>query len=221
MSSSNNHPSTPAEITFTEQLSSGLFLIGFKRTFRFVAGQVIGIAIRKDEARRLYSICSGEKENEVHILYKVVDDGYLTPQLSDLEAGNTIWITPPGGVFNSEPGPAVWIANGTGIAPFYSMLHSGLGENKTLIEGNRYLEQFHFYNEFAEILGENYIRCCSAEDADGVYAGRVTGYLEEQSDLNPELKYYLCGSAEMVVEARDILISKGVPFGHIVTEIYF
>ena len=71
--------------------------------------------------RRLYSICSGELEEEIHILYKVVDEGFLTPQLSDLEIGNTIWITAPGGEFTGDKDPAVWIATGTGIAPFYSM----------------------------------------------------------------------------------------------------
>ena len=37
----------------------------------------------------------------------------------------------------------------------------------------------------------------------------------------PCLKYYLCGSAEMVVEIRDILIEKGIPFDRIISEIYF
>ena len=39
--------------------------------------------------------------------------------------------------------------------------------------------------------------------------------------LDPVLKYYLCGSAEMVVDTRDILIEKGIPFENIVSEIYF
>jgi ferredoxin--NADP+ reductase len=59
------------------------------------------------------------------------------------------------------------------------------------------------------------------KDDQGVYSGRVTQYLQEQARLDPNLKYYLCGSAEMVVEARDILISKGIPFEHIISEIYF
>jgi ferredoxin/flavodoxin---NADP+ reductase len=221
MSSSQNHPVQAVAINFSEQLSPGFYLIGFKRSFNFVAGQVIGISLREDNARRLYSICSGENEEEIRILYKVVEDGYLTPQLSDLEAGDTIWISPPGGVFTSNTEPAIWIATGTGIAPFYSMVRSGLGKNKILLEGNRYLEQFHFYEEFSEILGDNYIRCCSKESNESVYAGRVSSYLEEQADLNPDLKYYICGSAEMVVEIRDLLIGKGIPFSHIISEIYF
>jgi ferredoxin/flavodoxin---NADP+ reductase len=221
MTSNSTHSLIQVTISFTEQLSAGIYLIGFNRPFDFLAGQVIGIAIREDDARRLYSICSGEQDDEIHILYKVVDEGYLTPQLSDLEAGESIWITFPTGEFMGSPEPAVWVAAGTGIAPFYSMFRSGLGKNKILLHGNRYLEQFHFYDEFHEVLGDNYIRCCSAESDHGVYAGRVTAYLREQNQLNPKLKYYLCGSTEMVVETRDILISKGIPFENIISEIYF
>jgi len=221
MVSHDNPQVSPVALTFTEELSEGIFLIGFKRNFLFQAGQVIGIAMEENGPRRLYSICSGELEEEIHILYKVVDEGFLTPQLSDLKIGDTIWITTPGGEFTGDKDPAVWIATGTGIAPFYSMLRSGLGEDNTLLHGNRFLEQFNFYDEFRDALGRNYIRCCSAENGEEVYPGRVTGYLEEQEELNPALKYYLCGSADMVVEARDILISKGVPFGNIIAEIYF
>ncbi len=221
MVSQDNHQVSPVSISFTEELSEGIFLIGFKRNFIFNAGQVIGIAMEESGPRRLYSICSGEEEEEIQILYKVVDEGYLTPQLSDLEIGDTIWITAPGGEFTGDKDPAVWIATGTGIAPFYSMFRSGLGENKILLHGNRFMEQFNFYDEFLEALGRDYIRCSSVENGDDVYPGRVTGYLEEQDALNPALKYYLCGSADMVVEARDILISKGIPFGNIISEIYF
>ncbi len=215
------HQVTPVSISYTEELSEGIYLIGFKRNFAFRAGQVIGIAMEENGPRRLYSICSGEQEQEILILYKVVDEGFLTPQLSDLEIGDTIWITIAGGEFTGDKDPAVWIATGTGIAPFYSMLRSGLGENKTLLHGNRYLEQFNFFDEFQEALGQEYIRCCSAEVSEEVYQGRVTGYLEAQEELNPALKYYLCGSADMVVEVRDLLISKGIPFGNIISEIYF
>lgn len=221
MTSEDNHQVSPVTLSFTEELSEGIFLIGFKRNFIFKAGQVIGIAMEESGPRRLYSICSGEQEEEIHILYKVVDEGFLTPQLSDLELGDTIWITAAGGEFTGDKDPAVWIATGTGIAPFYSMLRSGLAENKTLLHGNRYLEQFNFYDEFLESLDRDYIRCCSAENGEDVYHGRVSTYLEEQDELNTSLKYYLCGSAEMVVEVRDILISKGVDFSHIISEIYF
>jgi ferredoxin--NADP+ reductase len=35
------------------------------------------------------------------------------------------------------------------------------------------------------------------------------------------VNYYLCGKALMVVEVRDLLISRGIPFENILSEIYF
>ena len=221
MVSKNKHELFPVSLTSTEEISSGIFLMSFPRNFDFVAGQVIGIAVAEDGARRLYSICSGEKDEEIQILYNVIDEGYLTPRLSDLEAGDTLWITEPRGEFTCEEERAVWIATGTGIAPFYAMLRSGKAGKKILIHGNRYLEQFHFYDEFHAELGDHYIRCCSAETGEGVYHGRVTAYLEEHLLPGPGIKYYLCGSAEMVVDTRDLLIEKGIPFDRIISEIYF
>ncbi len=99
MVAKHSHKLAPVILSFTEELSSGIYLMGFERTFDFEAGQVIGIALAEDGARRLYSICSGEKEKEIWILYNVIDEGYLTPRLADLEAGDTIWITEPRGEF--------------------------------------------------------------------------------------------------------------------------
>jgi len=221
MVAGHKHEVRPVILSFTEELSEGIYLFGFRRSFEFSAGQVIGIALQEKGPRRLYSICSGENEEDIRILYNVIDEGYLTPRLSDLEAGHTIWITEPRGEFLCDSDPAVWIATGTGIAPFYSMLRSGLASEKFLIHGNRFLEQFHFYDEFGASLGESYKRCCTAEEDENVYHGRVTGFIEDLPSLNASLKYYLCGNAEMVVETRDILINRGIPFDHIISEIYF
>lgn len=211
----------PVKISESREISPGSFLISFPRPFSFKAGQVIGICLEENGPRRLYSICSGEAEDEMKILYKVVDEGYLTPRLSDRKAGDEIWITPAGGEFTGDRENAVWIATGTGIAPFYSMLRSGLGGGKNLIHGSRKISGFYFADEFSDRLGKNFVRCCSAEQGDGILSGRVTDYIRELEELDTELKYYLCGSAEMVVETRDLLISRGVPFGSIVSEIYF
>ena len=45
MVTSDNPQVSPVSLTFTEELSAGIYLIGFKRTFLFRAGQVIGIAL--------------------------------------------------------------------------------------------------------------------------------------------------------------------------------
>ena len=85
----------------------------------------------------------------------------------------------------------------------------------------RYLSQFYFSSNFEKSMGERYLRFCTQETAPGVIRARVTQYLKDCDKVTPKLKYYICGSAEMVVEVRDILIGKGVPFDHIIAEIYF
>lgn len=203
------------------EIAPGIFLLGFPRSFDFLPGQVIGIGLQKDGPRRLYSICSGNQDPEVLILYNVVQEGYLTPRLSTLNIGDTIWITEPRGDFLYQDGPGMWIATGTGIAPFYSMLRSGNHKEKKLVHGERYPDRFCFSNEFSETLGKSYIRCCSRDTGPGLFHGRVTDYLEQKAHLPTDINYYLCGRAEMVVEVRDLLIRRGVSFERILSEIYF
>jgi ferredoxin--NADP+ reductase len=100
------------------------------------------------------------------------------------------------------------------------MFRSGMGENKKLIHGVRRLNQFYFEDDLEWSLGDNYVRCCSQESSCDVVPGRVSKYLADLTEL-PSVKYYICGKAIMVVEVRDLLIEKGVPFSNIMAEIYF
>lgn len=202
------------------EISRGVHLISFNRDFDFIPGQVVKIAIDKTHPPRIYSICSGNKEDEVSVLFNIKEDGYLTPKMATMIPGDKILVSQPYGSFTGKMGKAWLIATGTGIAPFYSMIMSGLVKGKTLIHGVRFLNQFYFEDELEETLDENYIRCCSTETSCNVYPGRVTDYLNQLESL-PDAKYYLCGQALMVVEVRDLLIKKGVGFENIMSEIYF
>ena len=203
------------------EIASGAFVLEFKRFFEFEAGQIISIALAADEEPRMYSIASGERDENIQVLFNVVIDGHLTPFLSFLKTGDYIWTSVGFGKFTGTSGEAWWIAQGTGIAPFASMFRSGRKENKFLIHGGRFADSFYYSDEFGPVLKDHYIRCCSRENLPGFFHGRVTDYLNSLQSAAPEPLYYLCGSSEMVVEARDILIRKGVPFQRIVGEIYF
>jgi ferredoxin/flavodoxin---NADP+ reductase len=95
-----------------------------------------------------------------------------------------------------------------------------LAKNQTLIHGVSYLNQFYFEDELEQAFGNNYIRCCSRESSCNTFPGRVTDYLSQLKDF-PDVKYYLCGKSLMVVEIRDFLIDRGIPFSNIEAEIYF
>lgn len=203
-----------------KQLTNNVYVLYLEKPFDFIPGQLVSISIC-DVSPRIYSICSAPSDKFLAVLFDVKPEGKLTPLLARLKEGDKIYISDPFGDFICDSSPAYWIAAGTGIAPFYSMLKAGLGVNKILNHGGRTADSFYFRDEFVEIMGSNYTRCCSKEKGEGVYDGRLTQYLKELSDLPLNYKYYLCGSAEMVVDVRDILISKGIPYQSIFAEIYF
>ena len=209
-----------ATLTRHDEISPGVFVIGFIRQHEFLPGQAIKLGLDQEHPPRIYSICSGTNDDELCVLFNIKEDGFLTPRLAKLKAGDTVYASAPYGTFLGKNEPAWWIATGTGIAPFRSMLRSGMGENKQLVHGVRHLNQFYFSKEFENALGEDYHCCCSAEAMDGVYSGRVTGFVRERK-LPIDHTYYICGQATMAVEVRDLLIAKGIPFEKIMTEIYF
>lgn len=209
------------QIVSNEEISPGVHLISYLRNAEFIPGQVVKIALNEADAPRIYSVCSGNHEEEVRILFNIQKSGLLTPRLSGVVPGETILVSRPYGSFVDTGGPAWWIATGTGIAPFYSMFRSGMAEDKRLIHGARHLNQFYFEDDLEWAFGKDYIRCCSAESSCDTFPGRVTAYLKQEVHIPPEIKYYLCGKALMVVEVRDLLIERGVPFGNILSEIYF
>lgn len=199
-------------------IAENVFLLSFKRDFNFEAGQIIGLTNDPELQPRLYSICSAPQDENVTILFNVKTDGTLTPPLAKVGPGDDLWISKVQGKFVSNGKPAWWIATGTGIAPFYSMYKSGILPEK-VIQGGRRLDDFYFAEEFSQL--KDYVRCATVDIAQGLYPGRLTKYLEELESFPKDIYYYLCGASEMVVDVRSFLINKGVPFDHIITEIYF
>jgi ferredoxin--NADP+ reductase len=155
-----NLPFELKEVTITgnEEISPGVHLISWGRTHDFYPGQVVKIAADLTMAPRIYSICSGNDEPEIRVLFNVKEKGLLTPLLAGVIPGMKIWATKPYGSFRDDKKPAWWIATGTGIAPFYSMFRSGISENRTLIHGVRKLTQFYFEDELEWAMGDQYIR---------------------------------------------------------------
>lgn len=203
------------------EIAPGVFVLKFRRDFTFVPGQVVGITLDPENAPRMYSIASGMQDEDIWILFNIRPLGELTPPLSTAKPGDQIFCTGPSGNFFGSAQPSTWIASGTGIAPFVSMWRSGIRKDKVLIHGGRFMHSFYFQDEFLKKLGDNFIRCCSQETAEDIYHGRLTQWLKEQPELPQNRKYYLCGSAEMVVDTRDILIDKDIPYANILAEIYF
>lgn len=215
-----NHQYHTTNITKIHRLSEDAFVFYFQKLFSFKPGEVVALTLHQQEPARLYSICSGVNESDLAILFKVKPDGFLTPRLAQKTVGDLVFMSKPFGAFYGTQNSDYWIAAGTGIAPFHSMTKSGLAQNKTLIYGGREPGSFYFHEVFKNIDGLNYIPCSSTLKQDGFYEGRLTAYLKSEP-LDIRQNFFLCGSAEMVVQSRDVLIDRGVKYENIISEIYF
>jgi ferredoxin/flavodoxin---NADP+ reductase len=216
------------EDSFTEnrvienrEIAPNVFLLSVERRFDFVPGQWIKITTSQSIPPRMYSICSGKNDKWLQILYNIKPEGILTTQLSQLKKGAALYLSPPSGSFYPPFQNSWWIASGTGIAPFISQYLSESLQNVHLIHGARTLEGFYFQELLKDTTGLDYIQCCSGQTHSTVYAGRLTQYLKEYPQLPSDVNFFLCGSPEMVVDTRDILIQKGIAYSKIGTEIYF
>ncbi len=211
----------PVKVLDNSIITKGVHYLKIEKRFVFRPGQVVAIALNDQDEPRLYSIASGQDANYLGILFDINPSGQLTPEMALLTPDDQIYVSEPFGKFLCEHKPAMWIATGTGIAPFISLAQSGKASDVTLLHGARTLDAFYFSSVFKQILDSRYLRFCTTEQGNGIHSGRLTHYLKSQNDLPPDYKYYLCGNAQMVIDVREILIEKGVPFDHIIAEIYF
>ena len=103
-----NSPITLKEVVITgnDEVSPGVHLISWKRVSGFVPGQVVKITLDPSVAPRIYSVCSGNGESEIRVLFNVKEDGILTPRLSGVIPGMKIWATNPYGSFKDNGRPA-------------------------------------------------------------------------------------------------------------------
>jgi len=192
-----------------------------KSRFKFLAGQHISLSIMGDYQSREYSIYSAEEGNNLEVLVKEVDGGYFSPKLKHLKVGDMVEVHGPFGKFGldtkrKDSHKHVFIASGTGIAPFHSMVKSYPDLDYQLIHGVRYTNEAYEREDYPR---DRYILCTSRDD-NSDFKGRVTTYLQ-QNDFDPKTSFYLCGNSDMIFDAMEILKEKGYDRDNVNVEVYF
>ena len=192
-----------------------------KSRFKFEAGQHISLSISGDYQSREYSIYSAEDADYLEVLVKEVEGGYFSPKLKHLKKGDMVEIHGPFGRFaldtkKRDTHQHVFIASGTGIAPFHSMVKSNPELNYKIIHGVRYGNEAYEREEYDT---ERFLLCTSRDDT-GDFKGRLTAYLKE-AEFDKNSCFYLCGNSDMIFDAMEILKEKGFDRDDVNVEVYF
>lgn len=209
-------------ISEIRQLTESTFVLSMPRCrFSFKPGQHVSISIKGDYQSREYSIYSGNQDDSLEILVKEVDGGYFSPKLKNLKVGDYLEVHGPFGKFGLDQKKQgnfkhVFIASGTGIAPFHSMVKSFPGLDYQILHGVRFPSEAYEKNHYD---ADRYV-LCTTRDTENNFHGRVTDYLRLQS-FEPNTAFYLCGNSDMIFDAMEILKEKGFQREDINVEVYF
>jgi ferredoxin-NADP reductase len=204
-----------SELTFEIELSK-------PASFEFQPGQSIRVVHQQLE--RDYSLVSDPADPTLALCIRNVRDGSLTPLLAAADVGSMISFTGPHGyfIFRTSNRPPFFVATGTGVAPFISMVRSGV-KGFTLLHGVQGPSEL-YYESLIRSATKSYVACLSGSTLDspgpeGVFHGRVTDYLEKNLPAGL-YDFYLSGRIEMV---RDVthLVDERFPGSLVYTEIFY
>ena len=203
-------------------LTESTFIVRIERKdLPFTPGQHLVVGRRGEGEFRQYSILSGISDPFFEILVKEVEDGTVSPKLKKLKPGDEVEINGPMGYFTLSKTqrsvhPLVFIATGTGIAPFNSFVNSYNDLNYKVIHGVRTSNESYAKDSFQK---NRFVLCTSREQGEN-FNGRVTEYLKK-AYFPKETLFYLCGNSEMIFDSMEILKEKGLNPNYMFAEVYF
>ena len=193
--------------------------------FGFVAGQWLSFKTNMpdgEEITRAYSIASPPTDdNRLALCLNRVQDGFMSNFLCDMKDGDEISCQGPFGDFTLRPPmrDTIFVATGTGIAPFRSMLHWLLSvpsrhqsKQLSLIFGNRTEKDIYYHDEFLRMAKDHanfhYLPTLSRGGQD--WQG-LRGYVQEHvpaiAQGRTDMHAYICGLDKMVKANRELLKS--------------
>ncbi len=244
-----------ATVTKYDEINHGLLVLRVTPDFElpeFVAGQyvVLGVpgsypradyTLPEEETwdpdkivKRAYSISSSSQQGEyIEFYIALVHSGALTPRLFALKEGDRVWLGKKiVGMFTLEdvtPGHDImFIATGTGLAPYLSMLRSNYrfedGHQTIAIHGARVSWDLGYMRDLTALAAKwvnfHYLPIIDEVDRDPDWPGK-TGFVFEYindgtvakilgHDMEPaKTSVFLCGNPLMVEGMEKMLVERG------------
>lgn len=187
----------------------------------FLPGQYVQVNIPGTDLQRAYSFSSAPGAKQAEFVVRNVPNGRMSHFLSHLaQPGQAISFSGPYGSFYLRPAqrPMLFLAGGTGIAPFLSMLETlkdsgspfpirmvfGVSNDEDLVALDQ-LEATH-----VQMPAFEYRTCVAATQSAHPRKGYVTEHIETEWLNNGEVDIYLCGPVAMVNAVRDWLKRSGL-----------
>lgn len=184
----------------------------------FLPGQYVNIAVPGSSESRSYSFSSRPGENRISFVIKKIPGGLMSNWLEQAEAGTELKMIGPLGSFylRDAQRPLLFLAGGTGLAPFLSMLEVLARENSQqrihLIYGVTrdldlvLVDQIEAFTD--RLANFTYDTVVAEEASNHQRKGWVTQHMPPEGLHDRDV--YLCGPPPMVDAVRRYFDEKGV-----------
>ncbi|MFO1106800.1 MAG: benzoate 1,2-dioxygenase electron transfer component BenC [Amaricoccus sp.] len=215
-----------AEVIAVDALSATSFglRVRLAKPVGFLPGQYVNIGVPGTDAHRSYSFSSLPGGAEGSFLIRNLPGGTMSTWLGHrAKPGDRLELTGPMGAFYLRPieRPQLWLAGGTGLAPFLAMLE------KVAAEGTAHpIRLYYAVTRAADLVeldrvqaladrigGVELVTILAAPDEDHPRKGFVTDHLGLEDFNNGDVDVYLCGPPPMVEAVRTHMAALGVTPG--------
>lgn len=200
----------------------------------FQSGQYVSVAVDEKGSRRSYSICNrSDIDHGFELLIDMEINGLGVNYFRSLEFGQEIKLIGPMGQFvlqENDNDQVVFIATGSGVAPFRSMILDLLqlrhdSRPITLYWGLRYVHQLFWQDEFEELAQNfpnfSFYPVISKPTPDWTLsAGHVTDLLDVH-DFSQRAGFYICGSTNVIESVSKVLAEHQFQTSQIYHEKFF
>jgi benzoate/toluate 1,2-dioxygenase reductase subunit len=187
----------------------------------FLPGQYVNVEIPGSKLSRSYSFSSAPGASLASFVVRNVPDGRMSSYLSnEAKPGQRVAFSGPYGSFylRETVRPALFLAGGTGIAPFLSMLDAmaagGVKQTVRLVYGvtnDHDLVALERLEEAQRKLpGFAYRTCVVDEASQHPRKGYVTAHVDQEWLNAGDVDVYLCGPTAMVDAVQGWLLRTGV-----------
>ena len=210
-----------------EYINPNLFKVFFNRNgLNFIPGQHFSLSIPGKSINREYSSYTSPDDEELGFLIRRVEGGIMTNYL-EMKIGEPLNIYGPYGSFTQvkqiDSKKIIFIASGTGIAPFVSIKKYNIKDYELFV-GVRHKEDI----VDSEIFNPSKSYYCISRDNNSKknnhYLGRLNNQINKIDYLNnySEAIYMICGNSFMISDIYDILVNdKKINPNQILTESFF
>ncbi|MCU9849001.1 benzoate 1,2-dioxygenase electron transfer component BenC [Defluviimonas sp. WL0024] len=203
------------EVLGVDRLSETSFGLRIKlaKPIGFLPGQYVNISVPGTDKHRSYSFSSAPGAREGTFLIRNLPGGVMSTYLAEqAKPGDAVTLTGPMGAFYLRPleRPQLWLAGGTGLAPFLSMLEQlaeqGCDQHITLyyaVTRAADLVELDRVQALAEKIGSvSVITILASEEEMHERKGFVTDHVTAEELNGGDCDVYLCGPPPMVEAVR-------------------